>query len=68
VFDRRGGDSCEDAGEIGLGIDTLGFGGADERVERGGGAVVAGEQPVLPADGDPLQGTLGGVVVDGHDL
>jgi hypothetical protein len=41
----------QDAGEVGLRVQAVAFGGGDEAVEGGGvggGLVVAGEQPVLP--------------------
>jgi hypothetical protein len=49
----------------------MAFGAGDQRVQRRGGdagLVVAGEQPVLAADGDALQGALGWGVTKGTSL
>lgn len=47
--------------------DAVAFAGGEERPQPRvvlGGRVVAGEEPVLAAEGDPLEGPLAGVVVD----
>ena len=59
--------ASQHAGEIPLRIKPVSFDRSDQRPQpRGGsaGVVIAGEEPVLAADGDALERTLGGVVVD----
>ena len=57
----------EQVGEIELRIEAVELGAFDQRVHRGGAAATgigAGEQPVLAADRDAAQGSLGRVVVE----
>jgi hypothetical protein len=59
------GDAREDVSELGLRIDVVELGSADQRVhERGtlAAAVGADEQPCLPAEGHAAQRAFGGVV------
>ncbi len=60
-------DLGQDGHEILLRIEAVSVGAGDQTVEAGvacTGLVVTGEEPVLAADVDPLQGAFGGVVVD----
>ena len=62
-------DAVEHVGEIGLRIETVHFGGFDDgHGAREGFAAGVGtrEEPVVLADADRTQGTLGWIVVDCH--
>lgn len=53
-----GGQALEEVAEVGEGVEAMEPGGGDEAVEDRGPAsalVAAGEEPVLPADGDASQ-------------
>jgi hypothetical protein len=57
----------EEALQIGEGTEAVELGRGDQTVEDrvpAAALVAGGEEPVLPADGDPAQRSLGGVVVD----
>ena len=60
------GDAGQHIAEIGFGIETVQFGGADQAVDRGGAlaaGIGAGEQVVLAAQSDGAQGAFRGVVM-----
>jgi hypothetical protein len=61
------GDPGEHVTQVGFRIQAVQLGRPDEAVERGSSftaGIGAGEEVVLPPQGDRAQGTFGGVVVD----
>ena len=67
LLDGMAGDTGEDVGQPGLGIDVVELGGDDEAVHEGGtvaATIGAGEQPGFPAKGDATQGSFGGIVAE----
>ena len=67
AVDRVVGDAGEHVAQPGLRIEAVELGGLDQRVDGRGAlaaGVGAGEQPVLPAEGDGADRPLGGIVVD----
>jgi hypothetical protein len=68
VFGWVGADGCQDVAEVAKGVEAEAFAGDGDGINRGGGSaafVTATEEVILSADDDILDGTLGGVVVDG---
>ena len=69
----RGGEFPEEADEVGVGIDAVGFAGFDDRVEIRTGVCTGdriGEQPVAAADGQfalilPISGKKLKSIIDG---
>jgi hypothetical protein len=61
------GDPGEYLAQVGLRVQAVQLGGADQAVERGG-ALAAGvgtrEQKILPSQSHRAQGAFGGVVID----
>ena len=62
-------DPIENVSEICLRVEAVEFGGLDDGHGAGKcfcARVGAGEQPILPADPDRAQSTLGWIIVDAH--
>ena len=67
AVDRVVGDAAEHVTQVGFGIEAVQFGRLDQRVYRCGAlaaAIGAGEDPILSAEGEGPDGTLGGIVRD----